>query len=213
MVPMKLCSMRILECVLLVAVWNMPSASDTVQVGYIDCSLGNRDRLTPLFSNPCVSQPVGTLRCGQRVEVLGREGPWLKLVSVAGDGHYVGATSVSQKRDRFFALDIPVPAGPYIPDCTAFRPKTGKVVARSIYSPNPEYTKKARKARVQGGVMLALTIGTDGRAHDIKVLKRLGYGLDEKAVEAVQEWRWEPALEEGTPKESKILIEVSFNVY
>jgi len=203
-----------LEGVLLVAMCNVTSvAGDAIQVGYVDCSSGDKDRLTPVFSHPCISQPVGNLRCGEKVDVLGREGPWLKLVSADGGGRYIGATSVSQKRDRFLALDIPVPPGPYIPDCSAFRPKTGKVVARSIYSPNPEYTKKARKARVQGAVTLALTVGTDGRAHDIKVLKRVGYGLDEKAVDAVQEWRWEPALEDGTPKESKILVEVSFGVY
>jgi TonB family protein len=59
-------------------------------------------------------------------------------------------------------------------------------------------------------VTLALIVGTDGRAHDIKVLKPLGHGLDEKAVEAVQSWKWEPALDEGRPIESKMNVDVSF---
>jgi TonB family protein len=46
--------------------------------------------------------------------------------------------------------------------------------------------------------------------HEVKVLSGLGYGLDEKAVEAVQSWRFEPALEEGTPIESKMAVDISF---
>jgi protein TonB len=84
------------------------------------------------------------------------------------------------------------------------------VQAQPIYHPDPEYTKQARSAGIQGSVTLALTIGTDGRVHEVKVLSGLGYGLDEKAVEAVQSWRFEPALEEGTPIESKMAVDISF---
>jgi TonB family protein len=205
--------MRRLRYVLLVVVCSIQlSADDVLEVGYVDCSSGDKQRLAPVFSNPCASRPAGSLRCGEQVKVLGREGPWLKIVSTGGDG-YIGVASVSQKKDRFVPLDDPVPSGPYIPDCSAFRPKTGKVAARPIYDPAPEFTKRARKAKVQGIVTLALTIGTDGRAHDIKVLKQLGYGLDEKAVDAVRSWKWEPALVEGTPVESKANVEVSFSPF
>jgi hypothetical protein len=110
-------------------VWAIPlSAGDAPKVGYIDCSSGDQHRLTAVFSNPCSAQPVENLGCGDRVEVLGREGPWLKLASSDGGERYIGATSVSQKKNRFVAFDFPVPVGPYVPDCSAFRPKTGKVL-------------------------------------------------------------------------------------
>jgi len=87
-----------------------------------------------------------------------------------------------------------------------------KLMAVPIYEPDPEYTLQVRKSGIQGTVTLALTVGADGRAHDIIVLKPLGHGLDEKAVEAVQSWKWEPALDEGQPIESKMNVDVSFHI-
>jgi TonB family protein len=164
----------------------------------------------PVFSNPCISKPVGSLSCGEKVQVLGREGPWLKIAPVDGGDRYIGVTSISQRKDRFIAIDLPAAGGQYMPDCSSFRPKTGKVPARPIYSPSPEYTKQARKAGIQGSVTLSLTIDTDGHARDVKVLHALGYGLDERAVEIVQSWKFEPALQDGVPIESKIAMEIDF---
>lgn len=205
--------MRALLCALIAAVCTLLSAADDLKVGYVDCSSGDRHRLTPVFSNPCITQPVGSLSCGEDVTVLGREGPWLKIALTDASERYIGFLAVSQKKDRFVAFDLPVPSGPYIPDCSALRPKTGKVLPRSIYAPAPEYTDKARKKKISGSVVLSLIVGTDGRAHDIKVTKPLGYGLDENAVKAVQSWKWEPALEEGTPIESKVNMSISFSLF
>lgn len=55
-----------------------------------------------------------------------------------------------------------------------------------------------------------LIVGTDGRPHDIKVARTLGPELDEKAVGAVKNWRWEPAKKDGQPVASEINVEVSF---
>jgi TonB family protein len=206
--------MRIFEMVLILVACTLPlAAEDVSRAAYVDCSSGDKHRLIPVFQNPCASQPAGTLSCGQDVKVLGREGPWLKIATTHGGESYISILAVSQRIDRFVALDLPVPPGPYIPDCSAFRPKTGRVHPRAIYSPDPEYTDKARKKKISGTVALSLTVGTDGRAHDIKVSKRLGYGLDENAVKAVQSWKWEPALEEGTPIESRVSVDVHFNLF
>jgi len=203
-------AMRLLQCVFLVAVCAVPSAGDdAVKVGYVDCSSSDKHMRTPVFSDPCISQPVETLSCGKQVIVVGREGPWLKILTDGGE-EYIGATSVSQKKGRFVALDLPAPSGPYTRDCNAFRPKTGKVRAQPIYNPNPEYTKEARSAGIRGIIEFVITVGTDGRVHEIKALNHLGYGLDEKAAETVQSWKFEPALQEGTPVESKVAVEISF---
>lgn len=116
--------MRRFQCALLVAVWMIRlGADDGFKVGYVDCSSGDQHQPTPVFSNSCSHQPVGTLSCGKEVKVLGREGPWLKIASPDGGERYIGVTAVSQKKDRFLALDFPVPPGPYTPDCSAFRPE------------------------------------------------------------------------------------------
>jgi TonB family protein len=189
-----------LQCGLFVALCAIPLVGDDApKVGYIDCRLHDKPLPIPIYSDPCTPKPVDSLSCGERVEVLGRDGPWLKIKSTDGASRYIGVTSVSQNKSRFVPLDFPVPSEPYIRDCSAFQPKTGKVRAQPIYDPQPEYTKEARRAGIQGSVTLAITIGTDGRVHEVKVLSGLGHGLDEKAIEAVQSWKFSAALEEGIP--------------
>jgi len=66
-----------------------------------------------------------------------------------------------------------------------------------VYCPNPVFSDEARKAKLQGAVLLRLVVTPEGRAAQIHVVKGLGLGLDEKAVEAVREWRFKPAREPG----------------
>ena len=76
----------------------------------------------------------------------------------------------------------------------------------------PEYSEEARKAKYSGSVMLSIVVNTDGKAEDIKVVKSLGMGLDEKAVEAVRKWRFKPAMKDGTPVAAKVPIQVTFRL-
>ena len=84
---------------------------------------------------------------------------------------------------------------------------------RRVYTPEPEYSDIARKARYQGVCFLALTIGPDGLTHDIRIVRALGMGLDEKALEAVSKWRFEPMSENGQPVPLQTVVEVSFHLY
>ena len=56
----------------------------------------------------------------------------------------------------------------------------------------PEYSEEARKAKYQGTVLLYIEVDTDGRATNIRVVRSLGLGLDEKAIEAVKKWKFKP---------------------
>jgi TonB family protein len=76
-----------------------------------------------------------------------------------------------------------------------------------------EYSDKARKAKVQGVVLVSTMISDDGSPTDIKVVKGLGMGLDEKAVEAVSKYRFRPAMKDGEPVAARITIEVNFRLY
>jgi periplasmic protein TonB len=84
---------------------------------------------------------------------------------------------------------------------------------RAIYDPEPEYSDEARGAKYQGSVVLRLVIGSDGRPRDIQVVQSLGMGLDEKAEEAVRQWRFEPAHKEGQPVAVLVDVEVNFRLY
>ncbi|MGA8868737.1 MAG: energy transducer TonB [Candidatus Sulfotelmatobacter sp.] len=79
-----------------------------------------------------------------------------------------------------------------------------------VYQVDPDFPKDGGRAGISGSVLLSLTVGTDGLAHDVEVKKSLGHGFDEKAVLAVQQWVFEPAAENGKAVPANILIEVEF---
>jgi len=95
----------------------------------------------------------------------------------------------------------------------AFRVGGGVSAPKPIYTPDPEYSEEARKAKYQGTCVLWLVVGPDGKPRDIKVARTLGLGLDEKAIEAVKQWKFEPAMKDGKPVAVMINVEVSFRLY
>lgn len=84
---------------------------------------------------------------------------------------------------------------------------------RVIHQVDPEFSEEARKAKYQGTCTLGLIVGTDGRPSQIRVLSSLGMGLDEKAIEAVKNWVFEPAMKDGHPVRVEIAVEVDFHLY
>ncbi len=83
----------------------------------------------------------------------------------------------------------------------------------AIYDPEPDYSEEARKAKYQGVVVLAVVVGPDGKAHDPRIQRSLGMGLDEKAMEKIKEWKFEPAKKDGKAVAVLVSIEVSFHLY
>jgi protein TonB len=81
-----------------------------------------------------------------------------------------------------------------------------------LWKTEPEYSEEARKARFQGSVMLALEIDPQGRPRNIRVVRSLGLGLDERAVEAVAQWKFKPGLLNGRPVSAPVSVEVSFRL-
>ncbi len=81
-----------------------------------------------------------------------------------------------------------------------------------IYREEPEYSAEATRARVQSTVTLGITVGEDGRAHDIHVTEGAGFGLDEKAIEAMDKWRFNPATKDGHPAAVPANIEMNFTI-
>jgi periplasmic protein TonB len=82
-----------------------------------------------------------------------------------------------------------------------------------IYCPNPPFTEEARKARVQGTVILQVEILSDGRTGEVRVLRGLGLGLDESALRTVRTWRWKPVIGPGgKPVAVEFPMEVNFRL-
>src|SRR5215813_4901667 len=94
-----------------------------------------------------------------------------------------------------------------------FRVGGGVSAHRDLNTPDPEYSEEARKAKYQGTCVLWLIVDSQGKPRDIKVARSLGLGLDEKAIEAVRNWRFDPAMKDGKPVAVQINVEVSFRLY
>ena len=76
----------------------------------------------------------------------------------------------------------------------------------------PEYSEEARKAKYSGSVLLSIIVDQNGLPRDIKVVRPLGLGLDQKAIEAVMKWRFRPGMKGGRPVPVQAQVEVSFRL-
>lgn len=97
--------------------------------------------------------------------------------------------------------------------CSSQNPPPCATAPKVIFSPDPEYSEKARKKKAHGTVILETTVGTDGHTHDIRVVKPLEYGLSEQAVKALRNWKFEPGMLDGQPVPVLLQIEMDFRLY
>lgn len=81
------------------------------------------------------------------------------------------------------------------------------------YSVDPEFSEEARKAKFSGNVQVALVVDELGRPKSIRVERGVGMGLDEKAVEAVRQYKFRPAMKDGRPVPVELYIEVNFQIF
>jgi TonB family protein len=94
-----------------------------------------------------------------------------------------------------------------------FRVGSGVRPPRVIYQQDPEFSGSARATRYQGVVGLVLVVDKDGKPRNISISRPLGYGLDEKEVQAVSTWKFKPAERDGIPVNVEIAVEVNFRLY
>jgi TonB family protein len=91
------------------------------------------------------------------------------------------------------------------PDCIS--------VPQVVSSPQPTYSEEARKAKLEGNVVLVLIVDEKGNPTKVSVVNSLGMGLNEKAIEAVKGWKFTPAFgKDGKPVAAKIAVEVDFHL-
>jgi TonB family protein len=94
----------------------------------------------------------------------------------------------------------------------AYRIGGGVSAPALIYKVEPEYSEEARKAKWQGVVVLAVVVDEKGQPQNLRVVRSLGLGLDQKAIEAVEKWRFRPGMKDGRPVPVQATIEVNFRL-
>jgi protein TonB len=95
----------------------------------------------------------------------------------------------------------------------SFRMGKGVTAPRLIYQTDPEFSEEARKAKYQGNCVLGLIVDPNGHPTNIRILNALGMGLDEKAIESVANWRFEPGKKDGRGVAVEIAVGVDFHLY
>lgn len=94
-----------------------------------------------------------------------------------------------------------------------YRVGGGVTPPKAIYAPDPDFSEQARKSKYQGTVVLWLVVGADGLPRDVRIQRSLGMGLDEKAMEAIRKWKFEPGRKDGIPVAVAVNVEVHFQLY
>jgi len=99
-----------------------------------------------------------------------------------------------------------------VDDAGAFAP--GLSLPTCLYCPIPVYTDEARHVKIQGTVTLRVKVGTDGRAREIRMVRGVGYGLEERAAETVRTWKFKPAHDAaGRDVAAWVTIEAVFHLF
>lgn len=91
-------------------------------------------------------------------------------------------------------------------------PTAGLNAPTLLSSTRVPYTEDARTHAIEGTVTIEALIDEDGRVKSSRVLKRLGFGLDEAAMESVREWTFSPATQDGVPVALTAQVDVEFNL-
>jgi TonB family protein len=95
-----------------------------------------------------------------------------------------------------------------------YRPGIGGVTNPiAIVSPDAEFSDEARRNKYEGICMISIIVDSRGYPQNPRVVRSLGMGLDEKALEAVQKFRFKPAMKDGKPVSAMISVEVNFRLY
>jgi periplasmic protein TonB len=114
--------------------------------------------------------------------------PWMSNVTNSagpGKGHTIGSADGSTMGDSKNG-----PAG-YGDSVGPYAPAT--IMPTCLYCPLPMYTEEARQVKMQGTVTMRVLVGADGRASDIRIVRGVGFGLDERAMQTVRTWKFSPA--------------------
>jgi TonB family protein len=137
------------------------------------------------------------------------------VVSSSGFGN---GTAIGNSRARvsrgtvqpsgFADADVPAPptVRSHAPDATRAVP------AEILFKPTPAYTQEARSQRIEGEVLLEVVLEASGSLRILRVVRGLGHGLDDNAVKAAEQIHFKPAMRDGQPTDSTVVLHIIFQL-
>jgi protein TonB len=93
-----------------------------------------------------------------------------------------------------------------------YRPGAGITAPSILREVKPDYTEEGRRRHIEGDVVLEIVVRSDGSVGNVKLLQGLGSGLDQRAIEAVRQWRFSPAKRYGTPVDVMVEVAMEFKL-
>jgi len=93
-----------------------------------------------------------------------------------------------------------------------YRPGSGIVAPGLLHEVKPDYTEAARRRGIEGDVVLEIVVRSDGGVGTVRILQGLDPGLDQRAIEAVRQWRFSPARRLGSPVDVIVEVAVEFKL-
>lgn len=122
-------------------------------------------------------------------------------------GHYCAGTGLGQGEGSGIGAGSGggTGGGPY-------RPGSGIDPPRLLREVKPDYTDEGRRLGIEGEVLLEIVVRRDGTVGDVKLRRRLGGGLEERAAQAVRQWRFAPATRRGSPVDVVVEVAVEFKL-
>jgi TonB family protein len=143
---------------------------------------------------------------GQQATTLDFLAKFLRDQNRGAEAEPVTARAREIRKARIAALTTAVGSS------SVYKVGNGVMAPRLLKKVEPQYSEDARASKIAGTVALRVVIDTDGRAKEAVVLNGLGYGLDEKAVEAVAQWVFQPGTLDGAPVQVAAQIEINFRL-
>ena len=127
---------------------------------------------------------------------------------------YITLSSNHGRCSRFVEPNLPFPTKPN-PDLKTrniYRIVRDMQPPHATYAPDPEYTQASIALRSENTLLLGVIVGSDGLLIDVWVKRAIGLGLDQKAVDTVRQWKFQPAMKDGEPVAVYAEIEVAFHL-
>jgi periplasmic protein TonB len=205
-------TIHVVENSRLTALWSLPALSPTVAGGSRIEAPGRSERPEPkpqpvAFPDPTPDEPEPLYETVLEPvpQIMAPIASELSIGDIIGPPRPAGHSLNSPQPGAVSGLDGRSPIYVVADEIQAPVP---------LYNPPPLYTEEARRARVEGVVWLQAIIRRDGTVDGFKVIRGLGYGLDESAIQAIAaKWRFKPGSRNGEPVDVQVTIEVSFRLY